>query len=426
MSQTNGPSRLEASELTVALQARTIIERLSLRGEAGEFIGLVGPNGAGKTTLLRTLAHVLAPQEGAVHIDGRDLAGMSPHAVAQVIAQVPQSTSLDFGFTCLEVVLMGRSPFLGRFELESNRDRQVAEEALALTGAAHLAQRPITAVSGGERQRVIVARALAQQPRLLLMDEPTANLDIQHQLQVLSLVKGLVREGLTAVAALHDLDLAARYCDRLLLLYEGHVLAEGPPWAVLTPENLATAFGVRAFVAVDPLTEAPVVTVVGPAQSPQEPRSPNAGAHVHVIAGGGRGARVLYLLHEAGYRVTCGILSEEDTDRGVARLLGIETVTVPAFSPLDEESRSRNRALMSAADLVVICPVPIGFGNIANLEDAAAARSLLLLEDQPIADRDYTGGAATERYAALRAESAGATLATMADAVAAVLAAHTD
>ncbi|HLF08009.1 MAG TPA: ABC transporter ATP-binding protein, partial [Dehalococcoidia bacterium] len=153
MSQTDGPSRVEASDLSVALQARTIIERLSLRGEAGEFIGLVGPNGAGKTTLLRTLAHVLAPQEGAVHVDGRDLAHMSPRAVAQVIAQVPQTTSLDFGFTCLEVVLMGRSPFLGRFELESSRDRHLAEGALALTGAAHLAQRPITAVSGGERQR---------------------------------------------------------------------------------------------------------------------------------------------------------------------------------------------------------------------------------------------------------------------------------
>jgi iron complex transport system ATP-binding protein len=268
---------------------------------------------------------------------------------------------------------------------------------------------------------VIVARALAQQPRLLLLDEPTANLDIQHQLQVLGLVKGLTREGLTAIAAIHDLDLAARFCDRLVLIHEGRAVADGPPWSVLTPENLSTAFGVRAFVAIDPLTEAPSVTVLGPA-STATPRSPHAGAHIHVIAGGGRGGRVLHLLHDAGYRLTTGVLSEEDTDRAVARLLDIEAVAVPAFSPIDEPSRSRNRALIESAELVVLCPVPFGWGNVANLEDAGASHRLLLLEDQPIEERDYTDGAARSLYEALSGTATRSTVSAVLDEVETVLA----
>ncbi len=175
--------------------------------------------------------------------------------MARVIAQVPQITALDFPFTARQIVLMGRNPHLSRFELETPRDRQVAERAMLRTRTLTLADRLIGTLSGGERQRVLIARALTQEPRLLLLDEPTANLDIQHQIGILGLVQELIRQdGLGVVAAVHDLELAARYCDRLVLMSEGAVLATGTPDQVLTPEKLRAAYDVDALPYPDPVT----------------------------------------------------------------------------------------------------------------------------------------------------------------------------
>ncbi|MYB76234.1 MAG: ABC transporter ATP-binding protein, partial [Chloroflexi bacterium] len=188
--------------------------------------------------------------------------GRSPQEIARHIALLPQSTTLNFAFTCLEVVLMGRNPHLGRFQAEGARDHAIAEQSMTATGSAEFVTRLITEVSAGERQRVLLARALTQQPRLLLLDEPTAGLDVQHQLQVFTLIGGLVRQGLTAIAVVHDLNLAARYCDRLVLLDRGKVHARGSVRDVLTPENLASVFKVEATVERDPALGVPRVTVL--------------------------------------------------------------------------------------------------------------------------------------------------------------------
>ena len=259
------PSLLDVTELGVRFGARAVLSGVSLRLAPGELVGLVGPNGAGKTTLLRAIAGMLPSASGRAVLEGRPLDLLDPARIARVIAQVPQSTAIDFGFACLEVVLMGRNPHLGRFELEGPDDHRIAAEAMSDTDTARLASRPITLVSGGERQRVLAARALAQQPKLLLLDEPTANLDVLHQLQLLDLVRRLVREqGLAALAAIHDLELAARYCDRLLLLKDGRTIAEGAPAEVLTSERMAEAFGVRAIVRPEPLTGGLGITVLAP------------------------------------------------------------------------------------------------------------------------------------------------------------------
>jgi iron complex transport system ATP-binding protein len=264
VSATN-PGLVDVAELAVRFGARAVLGGVSLRVAPGEFVGLVGPNGAGKTTLLRAIAGMLPSPSGRVVLEGRPLDLRDPARIARVIAQVPQSTAIDFGFACLEVVLMGRYPHLGRFALEGPKDHHIAAEAMRGTETAHLESRPITLVSGGERQRVLVARALAQQPKLLLLDEPTANLDVLHQLRLLDLVRALVRQqGLAALAAIHDLELAARYCDRLLLLNDGRTIAEGTPAEVLTSERMAEAFGVRAIVRPEPLTGGLGITVLAP------------------------------------------------------------------------------------------------------------------------------------------------------------------
>jgi iron complex transport system ATP-binding protein len=215
----------------------------------GSLTGLLGPNGCGKTTLLKLLSGVLKPELGSVRLGDRELRLLSARAVARQIAVVPQETHPAFDFTVMEMVLMGRHPHLGAFQLEGPGDLAIAREALAATGTAHLAARPYMTLSGGEKQRVVIASALAQKPNVLLLDEPTASLDLGYQLEIASLLKQLNRErGVTMVLATHDLNLAASICDTLVLVRDGRVLAQGPASEVLTSASVRHLYGVVADV----------------------------------------------------------------------------------------------------------------------------------------------------------------------------------
>jgi cob(I)alamin adenosyltransferase len=242
-----------------------LLANVTLALRTGEVVAAVGPNGAGKTTLLRILSGLLQPSAGTVQLQGKPLESWSSRDRARLIASVPQHTNLDFDVTALDLVLMGRHPHLGRFQLEGRADVAVAEAALAATRASELAHRSVLDMSGGERQRVLIARALAQEPRVLLLDEPTANLDIAHQLQVMDLIHELAAERNVAVlAAIHDLAAAARHTERMLLLARGRVVGEGAPADVLTEERIAAVYGVRASLHVDPRSGALGVTALEP------------------------------------------------------------------------------------------------------------------------------------------------------------------
>ena len=267
---------LSANDVSYAVGMAQLLEAVSLEVRGGSLLGLIGPNGAGKSTLLKCISQLLSPAAGQVCLDGDDLRGRSPQEIARHIALLPQSTTLNFAFTCLEVVLMGRNPHLGRFQAEGARDHAIARQSMKNTGTEEFVTRLITEVSAGERQRVLLARALTQQPRLLLLDEPTAGLDVQHQLQVFTLIRNLVRQGLTAIAVVHDLNLAARYCDRLVLLDRGTVHARGLVGDVLTPKNLADVFKVEATVEEDQALGVPRVTVLAPLDEEQSPAAATA------------------------------------------------------------------------------------------------------------------------------------------------------
>jgi len=246
---------LTTEDLSYRRDGQDILCGVTFAAAAGELVGLIGPNGAGKSTLLKVISGLWPGATGTIRLLDRPLSAYSPRETARVVAQVPQITALDFPFTVRQVVMMGRNPHLGRFEMEAEHDRAIAERALRRTRTLHLADRLIGTLSGGERQRVLIARALTQEPRLLLLDEPTANLDLQHQVGIMVLIGTLIREeGLGAVAAVHDVELAARYCDRVVLMARGAVLAEGTPAEVLTPRNLRAAYGVRAKTYADPIT----------------------------------------------------------------------------------------------------------------------------------------------------------------------------
>lgn len=238
---------------TIAARARPeserrVLSKVSLAIGDGELVGILGPNGSGKTTLLKLLGGSLAPTSGAVSLDDRPLREWPRRELARRVAFVPQETHAPFDFTVLDIVLMGRFPHLGRFALEGPHDLAIARRALEATDAAQFAGRSFSTLSGGEKQRVVIASALAQSPRLLLLDEPTASLDVGHQLEVQTLVRRLNRDGVTMVLSTHDLNLAAALCDRLVLLREGQVFGAGRTDAVLTPGAIRLLYGVDADV----------------------------------------------------------------------------------------------------------------------------------------------------------------------------------
>jgi len=249
---------------------RWILDGVSFQVQAGEVLGVVGPNGSGKTSLLKVLARGLSPQEGRVSLFGQNLASMTQQDVACVVGVVPQDTQQLFPFTVAETVLMGRFPHRPRgrwtegFGWESHQDIEIAEQAMMTMDIGHVAHRAVTDLSGGERQRVLIARALGQTPKVLLLDEPTAFLDLQHQVEICSLLRRLKEErGLTVVLVSHDLNLVGQYCDRILLLDNGQVVRLGRPEEVIEPDVLERVYGCRVLVDRHPVSGLPRVTLPG-------------------------------------------------------------------------------------------------------------------------------------------------------------------
>lgn len=389
---------IDVDGVSVRLGTVTALEEVSATVERGQFVGLVGANGAGKTTLLRSITAALTPEAGTVHVAGSDVHSLPSRAVSRKVAVVPQDTSLAFDFDVREIVAMGRTPYNSRLGRSDRAKQQVVEQALERTSVAAFADRAISEVSGGERQRVLLARALAQDTPVLLLDEPTASLDINHQVRTLELVRELVDDGKTVIAAIHDLNLAAEYCDELLLLSDGRCLATGAPRAVLTEENLKHAFETQAVVARNPVTGSVYVTAV--------PESLDRGSNgrVHVVGSGEAAARHFYQLTAAGFDVSAGVLSRGDAALETAHRLGLDTVTVDPFAPVDDAARARVEQLVERADVTVVTDVEVGRGNIANLEAASQADSVVIVEERPFHERNYAGNEGEKAYESLAAE----------------------
>lgn len=399
---------LAVSDVSVAFGETRVLDSVSLSVRRGEFVGLVGPNGAGKTTLLRTINGVRKPDDGRVRIDGDRQADCSAKAWSRRVATVPQDTSVSFAFRVEDVVEMGRSPHRRRTQFgTSERDRRRVEDALELTNTADLRERGIDELSGGERQRVFVARALAQDTPLLALDEPTASLDVNHQVEILRLVRDLVGDGRAALAAIHDLELAARFCDRLALLSDGEIRAVGPPEAVLRSGALDPAFETTTAVATNPVTGTPTVTAGADIGQGRESVSGDA-RRVHVVGGGRIGSRAIARLQRAGHEPSAGVLRTGDIALETAESLSVPVVTTPAAGPVDPDAVAAAHDLAADASVVVLADVEIG-PRQWTLDLAESASAVVLLEARPLAERLYGGERARERYRDLRerAEIAG-------------------
>jgi iron complex transport system ATP-binding protein len=334
---------ISLEDISVSLGGVSVLDSVDLTVDRGEFVGLIGPNGAGKTTLLRTINGIIQPDSGTVQVGGEATTDISARALSRQVATVPQDTHVGFAFTAEQIVEMGRTPHRSR--LDWSDDSDPVERALERTDTTHLADRQIGELSGGERQRVLLARALAQEPDTLLLDEPTASLDINHQINVLELAAGLVSDGRAALAAIHDLDLAAQFCDRLLLLHDGSVSARGTPETVLRDEQLDTAFETTTAVSQDPVTGAPRVTAIAD--------RPNRDGRIHVVGNGESGVAVLRVLWRAGYDVSVGVVPRGDVLARLADHLGVPSIPVSPFEAPEEAAQKEAGEYERAADVVV-------------------------------------------------------------------------
>ncbi|NHX36335.1 MULTISPECIES: ATP-binding cassette domain-containing protein [Halolamina] len=398
---------LSIDDLSVTLGETDVLDGVSLEVERGELVGLVGPNGAGKTTLLRTARGTLSPDSGQVRVAGDPVADLPARAVGRRVATVPQDTSLSFAFSVREIVAMGRTPHVPRFSAMDEADHAAVERAMERTEVTEFAERPVPAVSGGERSRVLLARALAQDTPLLLLDEPTASLDPNHRLRTFETVAELAGEGRAAIAAIHDLDTAARYCDRIVVVADGGIVADGPPESVLTGSTVGHAFDVDAVVTPDPVTERPRVTALPDVEPADDAPEIPPVDRVHVVAGGGRAGPLLTRLDRAGLEATVGPLSAGDSDAAVADALGMSTLEVGALDGVDDATLDRLRTLVERADAVVVADVDLTAGLAPVLSAVAdSGTPAYCIEERPTNERTVAEAAAAA-YRRLRVGEAG-------------------
>ena len=377
---------------------RRILDNLSLEIATGSFLGIVGPNGAGKSTLLRLLTGRMKPVSGTALFDGVPVMSLHPREFARSVAVVPQDSEGNFPWLVRDVVLMGRMPHQGRLDRNSDEDRQIARRAMEMTGIWDLRDKSVLAISGGERQRVTIARALAQQPKILLMDEPTSHLDIAHQIALLQLVRKQVdAQEIGAAAILHDFNLAAWFCDRILL-FAGDVSAYGTAEEVLTPENIRRAFGIETVSSPNYLTGRFNIIPVAIADKSGGQRQSKG--RVHLICGGGSGEYLMERLDQEGFQVSCGVLNIGDTDWNKAKSLGINVAQEAPYAPVGEIAAQHNNSLIAQAQIVVVLPVAFGHGNLSNLKQVEEAclvgKHVILVRPDLINECDFTQGKATE------------------------------
>ena len=383
-----------------------VLEDVSLSVEGGDFVGILGPNGSGKTTLLKSISRILKPHKGTILLNEADIYSLKSVEVAKQLAVVPQETSIGFNFSALDIVLMGRNPHMKRFQMESEKDMAIARKVMNLTNIWHLAERPMNELSGGEKQRVIIARALAQEPKILLLDEPLTHLDIMNQLEIMDLVKDLcVKEKLVVLAVFHDFNLAARYCKSAIMLKDSRIFAAGNLTEVLTSENIKSVFNVDAIVQKHLVTNSIFVVPLSPQKASSYKK-----CSIHLICGAGTGTALMKILLDQGYSVTAGVLNVLDTDLETAQFLKIPVTTEAPFSPITEKTHKANLDMISEASLVVLTSVPFGFGNLQNLEAAIAAveRGIptFVIDEVPIERRDFTKGKAKALLEELRSKCA--------------------
>lgn len=393
--------QITIQNLSFGYQETKVLQNISLEIPKTGFTSIVGLNGSGKSTLLKLMSGVLKPNEGSVFLNDTSIAAIQKKQMAKIMSVVPQNTALEFDYKVMDVVLMGRYPYIGRLKGETAKDREIAIENMKFTNTYQFKDRSFNQLSGGERQRVILAQALTQQPKILLLDEPISHLDLQHQIEIMTLIKKLsMDKELTVVAVLHDLNIAAAYSDNIVMLKDGGIYSQGTPVETFTVQNIKKVFGIDVDIEVSAHTNKPYIYAI----TRNEIKKNNI--KVHVVCGGGSGSDMISSLHSSGFDVSSGVLSIGDLDWKISKDLDLRLAEDIPFSKISDEAYEDNRKLAAQADYIVLTDFYIGKANLRNLEvlleKELQQKNVLIIGDESFMERDITEGIAANIYNRLK------------------------
>ncbi len=398
---------LNIKDINFSYGNNTILNKIDCYIKKKEFVGIIGPNGSGKSTLLKNISNYFKPESGMIYLNKKILNEYSAKELAKYMAVVPQETMVQFNFTVYDLVMMGRNPYQDRWGRIKSEDREIVQRAMNLTDTTQFKDKNIDELSGGERQRVIIARALAQQPDILLLDEPTASLDINYQIEIFDLLSYLNKKlNITILVVSHDLNLSSQYCERLILLNQGEIYIAGSPAEVLTKENVKSVYKTEVIIKENPLTDTPYITLI-PRNFKKKNKKMNM-KKIHVICGGGSARELLDKLYYQGYSLSCGVLNQGDRDWELAKQLDLKQVEIPPFTYIQEKDIENNVELLRDADLIIIADTPFGHGNVDNLKmlsNLVNRKKIILHIKRDFEERDYTGGEASIFWEKIKKEN---------------------
>jgi len=388
---------IKIENLSFAYDEDLVLKSIDLAFVKSGFTSIVGPNGSGKSTLLKQISGILKPSQGSLIINGENIKTINKKDIAKLMAVVPQNTALEFDYKVMDVVLMGRYPYISRFKGETPKDREIAILNMKYTNTYQFKDRSFNQLSGGERQRVILAQALTQQPKILLLDEPISHLDLQHQIEIMTLIKKLsMDQELTVVAVLHDLNIAAAYSDYIIMMKDGDLAYQGTPVEAFTTQNIRSVFNINVEVEVSAHTNKPYIYSI----ARTEIKKNNIKAHV--ICGGGSGSEIISNLFRSGFEVSAGVLSIGDLDWKVSKDFDLKVAEDIPFTRISDAAYLINKKLAADADYIVVTDLYIGKANIRNievlLEEELESKPILILGDESIAQRDITEGVVLSLY----------------------------
>jgi len=405
---------LSVKDLNFSYGDNKILNDISFDIEEGSFVSILGPNGAGKSTLVNIISKILGKFDGSIEVDGNDISTLNTKDIAKLIAVVPQSTNPSFSFTVEEMVLMGRHPYISRFESESKEDFEIVREVMEKTKITQFADRKFNELSGGEKQRVVIAQALAQDSPILLLDEPTSHLDINFQIELMNLFLKLNREeGKTIVGIFHDINLAIQNSSQIMLLKDGSIFGFDEPEKIVNRQKLKSVFHSDIFVGKNPITRKIYVSpVFDPGYALNQPglEEIKKSIRIHIVGGGGAASPVIDLLHRHGYDLSCGVINTFDSDLDTCQMFDVPYIVEAPFSPISLISQNKNIDFIKTSDIIILPEVEFGNGNFSNLvavkEALGLNKKVIVIGCSDIGKRDHTGGKAKILYEKILSEGA--------------------
>ncbi len=387
---------LSAKNLFFSYGDRKVLHNVTFNIQKGDFVGILGPNGSGKSTLLHLLSGLLMPDTGTIFISGKNTKELSRKNWSQEIAIVFQETNLNLDLECFDVIMMGRFPHWRRWQKENQQDIDSVLNALQITNTQQFANRPFRELSGGEKQRVMIARALAQEPNILLLDEPTSHLDILHQLDIMRILYRLQKKDITILGVFHDINLVSQFCNQVMFLKKGEIVHRGLVGKSLRAPQVEELFDVEFLEEIHPYSLRPFFMPLGIAKKMESPS-----ASIHLICGGGSGSNFMKEFLEAGFSVSVGIVNQFDSDQEMASKLGITVIIEKPFSPISDDNFQKAINLAAQSDYIFIAPGYWGRGNLLNLDLAISlqerGKRILFLQDSLDRNWDYTEGQAINK-----------------------------